>query len=321
MPRSLIALAALVAGVLLARAVGPAPAVAAPAPPDFAEVVAACDASVVTITTQTHGSTPRSRDDNVGAGFVVGADGWILTNRHVVSGARTLNVALPGRGVVPGRVHGVDEATDVALVKVDVAGLAALVPGDPHALRKGEWVLAAGSPYRLENSWSVGIVSGLGRSGVGVNPRGYQSYIQTDAAANLGNSGGPLVDARGRVVGVVTAILSHGVGSQGVTLAVPIDVAMRSVSTWLSPSARPRPSAGLGVRAAQGGLLVTEVTRDSPAERAGLRVGDLVVGAAGREATDPAQIQSAWWALRPGEALSLRVRRGAETLAVRMFAP
>jgi serine protease Do len=321
MLRFLIVPAALLAGVLLARVSAPGPAVATPAPPDFVEVVAACDGSVVTLTTQTHGSTPRSRDDNVGAGFVVAADGWILTNRHVVSGARTLSVGVPGRGVVPGRVHAVDEVTDVALVKVELAGLVPLATGDPNALRKGEWVLAAGSPYRLENSWSVGIVSGLARSGVGVNPRGYQSYIQTDAAANLGNSGGPLVDARGRVVGVVTAILSHGVGSQGVTLAVPIDVAMRSVSAWLSGARPRRASAGLAVRAVEGGLLVTEVTRDSPAERAGLEAGDLVVGAGGRVATDASQVLSAWWALRSGESLPLRVRRGAEILALSLTAP
>lgn len=314
MTRSLLLLLGFLAGAAWARAPGAEPARAAPAPPDFASVVAACDGSVVEITTGQGGGPARSRDDNVGSGFVVAPDGWILTNRHVVAGAREVEVRVPGRGAVRGSVAAVDEALDVALVRVPLGGLVPLPPGDPGALRKGEWVLCAGSPYRLRNSWSVGIVSGLGRSEVGVNPRGYQRYIQTDAAANLGNSGGPLVNARGQVVGVMTAILSRSGGHMGVSLAVPIDAVMERLATWRRGAGPARIELGASVRAEAGGLRVTRVEPDSPAARAGLVAGDLLLLAAGRVLRAPADLQEALWALAPGASLSLRLRRGPQVL-------
>ncbi len=321
MTRSLPLLLAFAVGALWARCPDPVPAQAAPAAPDFSSVISACDGSVVEITTQSAGGSVRSRDDNVGAGFVIASDGWILTNRHVVSGAREVNVFVPGRGQVPGRIVGVDEAVDVALVKVPLDGLVPLRIGDPQTLRKGQWLLCAGSPYRLSNSWSLGIVSGLGRTDVGVNPKGYQHYIQTDAAANLGNSGGPVVTAQGDVVGVMTAILSRSGAHMGVSLAVPIDAAMRSVAAWRTGATPTRPSLGARVRAEAGGLQVTGVDANSAAQRAGLQVGDVLLYAGARPLRDAADLQEAVWALQAPTRLVLRLRRAGQILDVTVALP
>ncbi|MDF1701664.1 MAG: trypsin-like peptidase domain-containing protein, partial [Planctomycetota bacterium] len=176
----------------------PAPVSAAGGPPDFTQVVQRVDPGIVRVTVRSStASQKRSRDDGVGAGFVVDAGGLILTSRHVVSGAQRVVVTVPGHGVVDATGGGPDPAPDTALLRVNLRGLTVVPTGNPRSLRVGQWVLACGSPYNMPNSWSVGIVSGLGRSNVGVGPRSIADFIQTDAAANLGNSGGPLLDGDG----------------------------------------------------------------------------------------------------------------------------
>lgn len=292
-------LVAFLSGCVLAQLVGPSGAEADPAPGDFSAVIERVDAGVVHITTVMRGAVQkRSRDDNVGSGFVVDPEGLVVTNRHVVSGAARVRVTVKGRGTVDAEVLGLDEATDVALLKVPLTGLSPVPIGDPRALRLGQWVLAAGSPYQLSHSWSVGIVSGLGRRGVGVNPRGYEDYIQTDAAANLGNSGGPLFDQHGRVVGVVTAILSRATGHQGITLAVPIDAVNQSVARLRGGGGPARPSLGVRVREVRGtqaGLRITRFDPGSRAQAAGLREGDVIIGAGGAPVRTPADLQRAVW--------------------------
>jgi serine protease Do len=293
----------------------PAPAGAAP-PPTLADVVAAADAGVVHVTTALGlASPPGSRDDAVGSGFVYDADGLVLTNRHVLRGAKQVHVSIAGRGTFEAEVLGQDEATDVALLRVPLRGLSPLPAGDARSLRVGDWVLAAGSPYHLEHSWSVGIVSGLHRSNVGVNPKGYEDFIQTDAAANLGNSGGPLLDASGRVVGMVTAILTRAGGHQGVTLATPID-AVLDAAARLSGRGGARPSLGAVVReldsrgAAGTGLEVTRFYAGSAAEAAGLRPGDVIESVDGAVVTRAADLQRIVWAKPAGTVFLVVFRRG-----------
>ncbi len=294
-------IAGFLAGCVVSLLLAPEQVGAAPGPADFTAVIARSDAGVVHITTVMRGSAqPRSRDDNVGSGFVVDAAGLIVTNRHVVSGAERVRVTIKGKGTFDAEILGLDEATDVALLRVPTGGLQALPMGDPRALRVGQWVLAAGSPYQLSHSWSAGIVSGLGRRGVGVNPRGYEDYIQTDAAANLGNSGGPLFSTDGRVVGVVTAILSRATGSQGVTLAVPIDVVTQSVARMRGGRPATRPTLGVRVREARvgatSGLRINRFDPQSRAQAAGLRVGDVIVGVGNTPVRRASDLQRAVWA-------------------------
>ncbi len=290
----------------------PAPASAA-GPGDFSDVIETAGPSIVHVTNRLkRGAMPKSRDDAVGAGFLVSADGLIVTSRHVLSGADVVVVGVPGRGVHRAEVLGVDDATDIALLRVPVRGCRPLPVGRPASLRLGQWVLAAGSPYRLAHSWSAGIVSGLHRKGIGVNPRGYESYIQTDAAAHLGNSGGPLLDMSGSVVGVVTATFSGKGGYQGITLAIPIDVVMQTVRRMQGGGGTP-PTLGLRGRdvtiAGRAGLQITGFDPGSPAARAGLAVGDLIVAFEGKPIGSAAELRRAVGMLERGARVTIRYRR------------
>jgi serine protease Do len=291
--------------------------------PGFAEVVAQAEPGVVHVTTLLGpGEERRSRDDAVGSGFVVDAEGLVVTNRHVLRGAKKVMVGVKGRGTLEAEVVGYDEATDVALLRVPARGLVPLRPGDPRSLRVGQWVLAAGSPYHLERSWSVGIVSGLHRSQVGVNPKGYEDYIQTDAAANLGNSGGPLLDESGEVVGMVTAILSRAGGHQGVTLVTPIDVVMEAAARLRGGGAE-RPSLGVVVREADArsgaaGLEVSRFHPGSPAAAAGLRAGDVIVALDGAPIARTADLQRIVWSRPPGTTFLLAFLRAGARMEARV---
>jgi serine protease Do len=328
MRQVLLVASVFLAGWFAARAGGPSPASAAAGPPDFRDVVASADPGVVRILVRNGGASGgRSRDEGVGAGFVIDAQGLVLTSRHVVAGAQRLIVTFPRGGAADAHLVGQDEATDTALLRVNATGLTALPIGNPRALRVGQWVLACGSPYNLPNSWSVGIVSGLGRDNVGVGPRTVRDFIQTDAAANLGNSGGPLLDADGRVVGVMTAILSRTGGHQGVSLAVPIDTALGAVQRMRRGGGgmAPRPSLGLRVRPSPspvgdtpGGLLVTGFDPRSSAADAGLAAGDVILVAEGIALRHVADLQRIVLAHKPGDVLALTVQRGTRRFRVRV---
>jgi S1-C subfamily serine protease len=298
---------------------------------DLSEAAERARAGVVHV----HTSLSRARDvpasddqsapnEFMGSGFVWRADGWILTNRHVVDGAREILVHLEGRGWLRAVTQGVDAVADVALLRVEASGLAALPVGDPRSLRIGQPVLAVGSPYRLPRTFTAGIVSGLDRSDV-VNPTGYEDYIQTDAAINLGNSGGPLLDAGGRVVGMSTAILSRSGGNQGIGFAVPIDVVVAAAEQLRTTGRVVRPSLGCVVRSltpSEGvqvpgglGLVVTRFTEDSPARRAGLREGDVILRADGRATPARGVLLRTVWA-KAGQPVTLEVRRGGQDMPV-----
>ena len=212
---------------------------------------------------------------------------------------------------------------DVALLKIDAGGLLPLPIGNPRVVRRGQWVLAAGSPYRLPRSFSVGIVSGLERSDV-VNPNGYEDYIQTDAAINIGSSGGPLLDANGRVIGLNTAILSRSGGNQGIAFAVPIDVVIETAIQLRARGTVVRPTLGVVVRAASpleslglpggGGLYVTRFATESPARRAGLKEGDVILSVDGLPTPSRGPLLRTIWAKKAGTVVALEFVRGTQRM-------
>lgn len=309
-------------GALLSPRVGRDRLDASPYVASFADTIARLDPSIVRVVIrQADGTRRRSRDDGVGAGFIIAPGGWVATSAHVLAGAREVWVSTPGMAAVVARVVGADQSSDVALLHVpELAGREMLPRGDVSTLRKGDWVLAAGSPYGLENSWSVGIVSGLARSGVGIDPRGIESYIQTDASANRGSSGGPLCDANGRVVGQITAIMSRTGGDQGVTLATPIDLvadAARRLGAGAGGRVAEPPSLGLVLRPAEGRLVVVRLDAGGPAAQAGFQLGDALLRVEGRPITDAADLQRAVVAGLPGQPLAIEVLRAGRTLLLR----
>jgi serine protease Do len=221
-----------------------------------------------------------------GSGFIVDKDGVILTNAHVVDGASRVTVKLPDRREFQARVLGTDPMTDVAVLKIEAKDLPTVPLGSEKDLRVGDWVLAIGSPYGFENTATVGVVSAKGRS---LPDESYVPFIQTDAAINPGNSGGPLFNARGQVVGINSQIFSHTGGYQGLAFSIPIDVALKVkdqiVKTGQAQHARLGVSAqdvnqplaeSFGLDAPRGAL-VAQVEPGSPADKAGLRSGDVIL--------------------------------------------
>jgi serine protease Do len=263
---------------------------------------------------------------------IVDAEGWIVTNAHVVESARSVRVDLlqpqaeggsgsilrPRSRRLAARVVGVDRETDVAVLKVEERGLPALELGDSEALRQGQLVMAFGSPLGLENSASLGVVSAVARQ---LKPDDPMIYVQTDASINPGNSGGPLVDAAGRMVGLNTLILSQSGGHEGIGLAAPSNI-VRSVYEQLRDGGRVRRGA-IGVRAqtitpslAAGlglsydrGVVLCDVTPDGPGEAAGLRPGDVVLALDGKPMENARQFDVNLYRRTPGDTVRLSLHR------------
>ncbi len=278
---------------------------------------------------------PRGGDDEpqqrgVGSGFVLSADGFIMTNAHVVEGAEEVIVTLTDRRELKARIIGTDRRTDVAVVKVDATGLPFVKIGDVNRLKVGEWVMAIGSPFGLENTVTAGIVSAKQR-----DTGDYLPFIQTDVAINPGNSGGPLINLRGEVVGINSQIYSRSGGFMGISFAIPIDEAMR-VSDQLRTVGRVirgrigvqigavtkevAESIGLG---APRGALVTGVEKDQPAEKAGIEAGDIILRVDGKPVEKAGDLPRIVGSLKPGARAPVQVfRRGATrdlTVAVAEF--
>ncbi|MGZ4956927.1 MAG: DegQ family serine endoprotease [Methylobacter sp.] len=230
------------------------------------------------------GYVPRDTT-SLGSGFVISPDGYVLTNSHVVKDADEIVVKLSDHRELLAKVIGTDARTDVALLKVDAKDLPAVTIGDPNKLQVGEWVLAIGSPFGFEQSVTAGIVSAKGRSLPGGN---YVPFIQTDVAINPGNSGGPLFNMEGKVVGINSQIYSRTGGFMGLSFAIPMDVVMNVVDQikatgkaahgWLGVQIQDvtrELAESFGMKKPQGAL-VSKVLPDSPAEKAGLQIGDII---------------------------------------------
>lgn len=318
MRRSLPWVLVFVAGWALARLAPPAPQAAASPGAGFAAAIRGAEASIAHVAaTLADPRQARSRDDAVGAGFVLSADGLIVTSRHVLQGARAVTVDVGGRGAVAAQIVGHDDVLDITVLRVPLSGLTPLAVGNSATLAVGDWVLACGSPYALSRSWSAGIVSGLNRRGVAPNPRTYEDFIQTDAAANLGNSGGPLLDASGRVVGLVTQILTRAGGFQGISLATPIEPvleAAKRIAGGMPPAARE--GLGLSVRedVRRQGVEIVTLREGGVAALAGLHIGDVIVGAEGVSVKTPDDLQRVLMGKRSGDRLTLYVKRARGTV-------
>jgi serine protease Do len=266
----------------------------------------------------------------MGSGFVVSSDGLILTNAHVVEGSEQVKVTLKDGKTYPGKVMGRDPLTDVAVIKIDVMNLPAVTFADSDNLQPGEWAIAIGNPLGLDNTVTTGIVSATGRSGaqVGVADKRV-NFIQTDAAINPGNSGGPLLNAQGQVIGINTAIIQN---AQGLGFAIPVNAA-RDVAEELIATGKVDHSF-LGIQMAQitpelkqelksqtnlevdatEGILVVEVLPDSPADRAGLKSGDVIQKIAGQKITTADQVQQAVEKTDVGDKLQLGLTRKDQQL-------
>jgi serine protease Do len=266
---------------------------------------------------------PREFESNsLGSGFVVSADGYILTNAHVVEQADEITVKFNDKREFKAKVIGSDRRTDVALIKIDASGLQAVKFGDPNRLKVGEWVVAIGSPFGFENSVTAGIISAKGRS---LPQENFVPFIQTDVAINPGNSGGPLFNLNGEVIGINSQIYSRTGGFMGLSFAIPIDVAM-DISGQLRSAGRVSrgrigvviqevskelaESFGLGKPA---GALVNGVEKGGPAERAGVETGDIILKFDGKAVNSSGDLPRIVGATRPGSKASVQVWRKGQT--------
>jgi putative serine protease PepD len=276
---------------------------------NVAAIYAAARDSVVSIQT----------DGGSGTGFVVDADGTIVTNAHVVGSADSVQVQFADDETETGRVLGVDRSSDLAVLKVNAGrALKPLSLADSSAVRTGELAVAIGSPFGLSQTTTAGIVSGTGRHIQA--PDGFQidSVIQTDAPINPGNSGGPLLDAKGRVIGVNSQIASQSGGSVGIGFAVPSNTVRDVIPRLERGETIKRAYLGVSTGPGSGGVTVASVSGGGPAEAAGLRAGDVIVSVGGTRVTDPDDVSAAIQDRHPGEAVEIEVRRGGanETLNV-----
>jgi serine protease Do len=257
-----------------------------------------------------------------GSGFIVGSDGYIVTNAHVVDGADEVKVTLSDKREFTAKVIGADKRTDIALIKIDGANLPKVAIGDPDKLKVGEWVVAIGKPFGLENTMTAGIVSAKGRD---LPQENLVPFIQTDVAINPGNSGGPLFNMRGEVVGVNSLIFSRTGGFMGLAFAIPIDVAMNTASQLKDKGRVTRGRIGVGIQEVtkdvaeslnfkqSGGALVGSVEKGGPADRAGIEPGDIITKVDGRDVHGSADLPRVISAIRPGTKITVTVWRKSAT--------
>ena len=275
---------------------------------------------------QFFGRVPPPRTQRgLGSGFVVNADGYVVTNNHVVDGATEIRVKFADGRELPGRVVGRDPRTDLALLKVEGHGLPTIPLGDSSALRVGEPVMAIGNPFGLEQTVTTGIVSATGRV-IGEGP--YDDFIQTDASINPGNSGGPLINARGQVIGINTAIVSRSGGSVGIGFAIPVNLAKPVVTQLASAGHVTRGWLGVGIQPLTAdlaksfrltrtdGALVTSVSEGSPAAKAGLKEGDVIVEYDGRPVARAGDLPRAVAETPVGRAVPLKVVRDGKPVTL-----
>jgi len=280
-------------------------------------------------------NTPRipqaERERSLGSGVIVSPEGYILTNNHVVDGAKEILVTTSDKHQYKARVVGADPKTDLAVIKVDAANLSAITIADSSKVQVGDYALAIGDPFGVGETVTMGIVSATGRTNLGIED--YEDFIQTDAPINQGNSGGALVNDRGELIGINTAILSHGSGGyEGVGFAIPSDLARNIMDQIVKNGKVTRAYMGAYIQgvspelakafgeAAPGGALVGDVEPGSPAARAGLEKGDIIVALDGKPVTDSNQLRMTISMMAPGTNANLKVwRNGSEhNLAIKL---
>ena len=270
------------------------------------------------------GMVPHGAPMGVGTGFIVAEEGYVVTNNHVIRSGGAFKVRLNDGRVANAVLVGSDQETDIAVLKIDVDGLTAIEFGDSDAAEVGDWVIALGSPFGLKDSVTAGIISARGRE-VGLSP--LESYLQTDATINPGNSGGPLVDMDGRVVGINTAIESRSGGSDGISFAIPSNMAKSVVESIIAGSAPSRGFLGIQMQpldartAAQvgfngQGVLVNQVVPGGAAANAGVQAGDIVVKVNGEETANPQRVMRAVRLCAPGVAVPIEVIRGGAVVSL-----
>lgn len=343
----------LIAGQLVAPALVSTHANAAVELPNFADLVEASASAIVEISARrTVTSRPQLRDENleellrglrpdempdiqrqdrapmqrgaVGSGFLISADGFVITNNHVVEGADQIQVTLNDRRVFDAEVVGLDEPSDIALLKLEAADLPFVEFGDSEAVRVGDWVLAIGSPFGLEFSAAAGIVSAKGRSVPGNSAYNYMAFIQTDVAINQGNSGGPLFNLEGDVIGINSQILSSTGGSNGISFSIPSNVAMNVVAQLKESGAVERGLLGVRMREVDyalaeifdmdrpRGAFVDGVIDASPAGNAGVKDEDIIVEFNGHEIEYYTDLPFYVGQYQPGTEAAVRLIRDGE---------
>jgi serine protease DegQ len=314
----------------------------APRTASYSEAVQRASASVVNISTSKDVRAPRhpllndpvfrrffgdqlpdeaQRASSLGSGVIVSTSGYVITNHHVVEAADEIEVTLADGKKLLAKLVGSDPDTDLAVLRVDTENLPAITFGSSETLRVGDIVLAIGSPFGFSQTVTSGIVSALGRSGLGINT--FENFIQTDAAINPGNSGGPLIDASGNLIGINTAIVSYSPngGSMGIGFAIPVSTAKMVLEQIVKSGSVTRGWIGVEAQAITAGVaesfklgstrgaLIAGVLRGGPADKAGVKPGDVLVEVQGKPVADPAGMLNLIAALPPGEPAKLKLRR------------
>jgi Do/DeqQ family serine protease len=335
----------------------PTPAVAIAAGPDFTRVAGQAVKGVANISSLQVVRTPNSpfandpffqyffgndeqafgsrdrRSLSLGSGVIISSDGYVVTNNHVVGehvrASTEVTVSLPDKREVRAKVIGTDAKTDIALLKINVTGLAVVPWGDSSQLKLGEWVLAIGSPFQLNQTVTAGIISATGRTNLGFAD--YEDFIQTDAAINPGNSGGALINTRGELVGINTGIFSQSGGYQGIGFAIPSKLARHIVDELMKNGQVRRGEIGYlkvdnlttqlaeDVRAPNTqGAIIVEMQRNSPTYDAGLRPGDVIVAFNGQPVTDKSQFSRMVGDARIGTTATMKVMREGRPIEIKI---
>jgi len=279
---------------------------------------------------QMPGFNQSQQTTNLGSGVVVSATGHVLTNFHVIEGADEIVVALTDGRQAVAKVIGVDADSDLAVLKIELKDLPVLVFSSLESPRVGDVVLAIGNPFGVGQTITMGIVSALGRAGLGINT--YENFIQTDAAINPGNSGGALIDTQGRLVGINTAIYSKSGGSLGIGFAIPAEAAQKVMSQivtfgfvkrgWLAIEPQDMTAdlaRAFGLERA-GGVIIAGMMRDGPAAKGGLKVGDIIQTIDGKPINDTQRLMARIAAKTPGDLLELGIYRNGRTQTLALTA-
>jgi len=268
------------------------------------------------------------KEQSLGSGVIISPDGYIITNNHVVEQGDEIRVTLFDKRSFKAKLIGADTKTDVAIVKIDAENLYSVQWGDSDRLQVGEFVLAIGNPYGLNHTVTMGIISAVGRANVGIAD--YEDFIQTDAAINPGNSGGPLVNTKGELIGINTAIFSRSGGYQGIGFAVPSNMARlvmdqliqkgKVTRGWLGVTIQeitPELSQKFGLKSAKGAL-IGDVAKGSPAEKAGIKRGDIILEFNGKKVSDVGNLRNMVAQSKIGEQIPLTIMRSGKEYALQV---